>query len=238
MGADAIAPVIIKRKKVSGGDGHHGGAWKVAYADFVTAMMAFFMLMWLMGSTSQEQKSAIADYMNDPTASNGPGGAGKNRGGNGLRIGYRFLEPGEISIHDDRWLTYPWGANGGEPGARSRKLLQRADGTEELLPSKIDHVKVEAGDLLIADTWGGGGWGDPLERDAKQVAFDVVAGLVTVEGAKRYGVIVDADGNGHGDPNEGVDEVKVQIFADGDDPLTATPLAEQMTVDDLLKLLR
>jgi N-methylhydantoinase B len=123
------------------------------------------------------------------------GGAGKNRGGNGLRIGYRFLEPGEISIHDDRWLTYPWGANGGEPGARSRKLLQRADGTEELLPSKIDHVKVEAGDLLIADTWGGGGWGDPLERDAKQVAFDVVAGLVTVEGAKRYGVIVDADGN-------------------------------------------
>jgi N-methylhydantoinase B len=122
------------------------------------------------------------------------GGAGKNRGGNGLRIGYRFLEPGEISIHDDRWLTYPWGANGGEPGARSRKLLKRANGTEELLPSKIDHVKVEAGDLLIADTWGGGGWGDPLERAASQVAFDVVAGLVTVDGAKRYGVIVTADG--------------------------------------------
>jgi N-methylhydantoinase B len=122
------------------------------------------------------------------------GGAGKNRGGNGLRIGYRFLEPGEISIHDDRWLTYPWGANGGEPGARSRKLLKRANGTEELLPSKIDHVKVEAGDLLIADTWGGGGWGDPLERAASQVAFDVVAGLVTVDGARRYGVIVSADG--------------------------------------------
>jgi N-methylhydantoinase B len=63
-----------------------------------------------------------------------------------------------------------------------------------LLPSKIDHVKVEAGDLLIADTWGGGGWGDPLERAASQVAFDVVAGLVTVDGAKRYGVIVSADG--------------------------------------------
>ena len=123
------------------------------------------------------------------------GGAGKHRGGNGLRIGYRSLEQGEISIHDDRWLTYPWGANGGEPGARSRKLLQRADGTEELLPSKIDHVKVEAGDLLIADTWGGGGWGDPLERDAKLVAFDVVAGLVTADGARRYGVVVDADGN-------------------------------------------
>jgi len=123
------------------------------------------------------------------------GGAGKNRGGNGLRIGYRFLEPGEISIHDDRWLTYPWGANGGEPGVRSRKLLQRANGTEELLPSKIDHVKVESGDLLIADTWGGGGWGDPLEREAEKVAFDVEAGLVTVKGARRYGVVIKADGS-------------------------------------------
>jgi N-methylhydantoinase B len=122
------------------------------------------------------------------------GGAGKNRGGNGLRIGYRFLEPGEISIHDDRWLTYPWGANGGEPGARSRKTLVRADGSEQLLPSKIDHVKVEAGDLLLADTWGGGGWGDPLERESAKVGFDVAAGLVTAEGAKRYGVVCDEDG--------------------------------------------
>jgi nicotinamidase-related amidase len=55
--------------------------------------------------------------------------------------------------------------NGGLPGARSRKLLVRANGTQELMPSKLDHIKVEAGDLLIADTWGGGGWGDPLERD-------------------------------------------------------------------------
>jgi N-methylhydantoinase B len=122
------------------------------------------------------------------------GGPGKNRGGNGLRIGYRFLEPGEISIHDDRWLTYPWGANGGLPGARSRKLLVRANGTQELMPSKLDHIKVESGDLLIADTWGGGGWGDPLERDVKAVAFDVEAGLVSVEGAKRYGVVIKADG--------------------------------------------
>jgi N-methylhydantoinase B len=122
------------------------------------------------------------------------GGAGKFRGGNGLRIGYRFLEPGEISIHDDRWLTYPWGVNGGLPGARSKKTLVRADGSRELLPSKIDHVKVEAGDLLLSDTWGGGGCGDPFERDAGLVAFDVEAGLVSVEGARRYGVVINADG--------------------------------------------
>ena len=56
------APVIIKRKKVSGGDGHHGGAWKVAYADFVTAMMAFFMLMWLLSATTEKQRKGLADY--------------------------------------------------------------------------------------------------------------------------------------------------------------------------------
>jgi N-methylhydantoinase B len=122
------------------------------------------------------------------------GGPGKNRGGNGLRIGYRFLEPGEISIHDDRWLTYPWGVNGGLPGARSRKLLVRADGTQELLHSKLDRVKVQPGDLLLADTWGGGGWGDPLERDPELVRFDVEAGLVTADGAQRYGVVLGADG--------------------------------------------
>ena len=56
------APIIIKKVKKSGGDGHHGGAWKVAYADFVTAMMAFFMLMWLLNATTEKHRSGIADY--------------------------------------------------------------------------------------------------------------------------------------------------------------------------------
>ncbi len=55
---------IIKRKKVVKADGHHGGAWKVAYADFVTAMMAFFLLMWLLNATTEEQRKGIADYFN------------------------------------------------------------------------------------------------------------------------------------------------------------------------------
>ena len=63
MSAQAnVAPIIIKRKKVVAGDGHHGGAWKVAYADFVTAMMAFFMLMWLLNATTEKQRKGIADY--------------------------------------------------------------------------------------------------------------------------------------------------------------------------------
>jgi len=63
MNAQSNAPVIIiKRKKIIAGGGHHGGAWKVAYADFVTAMMAFFMLMWLLNATTESQRKGIADY--------------------------------------------------------------------------------------------------------------------------------------------------------------------------------
>ena len=61
-GRNTGAPVIIKKKKVVKGGGHHGGAWKVAYADFVTAMMAFFMLMWLLNATTEKQRKGIADY--------------------------------------------------------------------------------------------------------------------------------------------------------------------------------
>ncbi len=60
-------PVVIKRiKKKSGGGGHHGGTWKIAYADFVTAMMAFFLLMWLLGSTNQGDLEGIAEYFKTP----------------------------------------------------------------------------------------------------------------------------------------------------------------------------
>ena len=60
-----LQPIIVKRIK-KGGHGHHGGAWKIAYADFVTAMMAFFLLMWLLGSTTEGDKKGIADYFNSP----------------------------------------------------------------------------------------------------------------------------------------------------------------------------
>ncbi|MFC4821244.1 hydantoinase B/oxoprolinase family protein [Dokdonella ginsengisoli] len=121
------------------------------------------------------------------------GGAGLHRGGNGLRVAYRLLADGDISIHDDRWLTHPWGVNGGEPGQRSRKELVRGDGSRQILASKCDNVKVKAGDLLLFDTWGAGGWGDPLQREPAKVLADVRKGLVSVEGARRYGVVVAAD---------------------------------------------
>ena len=65
MAEDRVRPIIVKKIKKTAG-GHHGGAWKIAYADFVTAMMAFFLLMWLLGSTSKAQKEGISDYFKTP----------------------------------------------------------------------------------------------------------------------------------------------------------------------------
>ncbi|KAF8189804.1 Hydantoinase/oxoprolinase-domain-containing protein [Mycena galopus ATCC 62051] len=119
------------------------------------------------------------------------GGAGLHRGGNGVRIDYCFLRAGEISLHDDRWLTKPWGVNGGEPGARSRKTLVRAsDGARIPLPSKGDFIVVQEGDVLEWCTWGGGGYGPPYARPAEIVAREVREGLVSRDGALRYGVVL------------------------------------------------
>jgi chemotaxis protein MotB len=77
MSANKAAPVIIKRKKIVAGGGHHGGAWKVAYADFVTAMMAFFLLMWLLNATTEKQRKGIADYFNPTIPVNRISGGGE-----------------------------------------------------------------------------------------------------------------------------------------------------------------
>ena len=75
MADDGFRPIIVKRvKKVVGGG--HGGAWKIAYADFVTAMMAFFLLMWLLGSTTKGELMGIADYFNTPLKVAMSGGSG------------------------------------------------------------------------------------------------------------------------------------------------------------------
>jgi chemotaxis protein MotB len=80
--ADKERPIIIVKRKVNGGGGHHGGAWKVAYADFVTAMMAFFLVMWLVNSITQEQRAALFEYFKNPSMEEGksvkpaPGQAG------------------------------------------------------------------------------------------------------------------------------------------------------------------
>jgi chemotaxis protein MotB len=75
-------PIVIKRRKAAAGPPHHGGAWKIAYADFVTAMMAFFLLMWLLNATTEEQRKGLADYFNPsiPISRTSAGGAGMLEG--------------------------------------------------------------------------------------------------------------------------------------------------------------
>jgi chemotaxis protein MotB len=75
MAGDNGQPVIKRIKKVKRG-GHHGGAWKIAYADFVTAMMAFFLLMWLLGSTTKGDLEGIAEFFRTPLKVAMAGGSG------------------------------------------------------------------------------------------------------------------------------------------------------------------
>lgn len=158
------------------GDGLDGHSWWPLFQNIPTEYLEAYYPIRIDGYTS------IIDS----------GGAGFHRGGNGIERRYVFLEPGQISIHDDRWLTYPWGLLGGQPGKRSEKLLIRRDGRREVLPSKCDGINVAPGDMLIYRTAGGGGWKDPLDRPVERVVADVRKGLVSIEKARRdYGVVLD-----------------------------------------------
>ncbi len=132
----------------------------------------------------------IERYETEPDS----GGAGLHRGGNGIHMTYRFLADGQIAIHDDRWFVPPWGVNDGLPGKRASKVLEKADGTTEIVGNKLDDIKVKAGDQLHFITWGGGGWGDPLQRDPALVGKEIRQGLVTAQGARDYGVVADENG--------------------------------------------
>ena len=157
------------------GDGMDGHSWWPLFENIPTEYLESYYPL------------VIETYRSVPDT----GGAGLHRGGNGVEKIYLLLESGDISIHDDRHLSQPWGILGGEPGACSDKWLVRKDGSREQLPSKIDNVKVTPGDRVVFITAGGGGWGDPLERDPQQVRDDVARGLVSSEKAyESYGVVV------------------------------------------------
>lgn len=125
--SDDVRPIIIKRKKVVGGDGHHGGAWKVAYADFVTAMMAFFMLMWLLNATTEKQRKGLADYFSPTIAI-----ARVSGGGDGAFSGSSFQSDEDL-------------AHNGTAGAMKKALSAR-----QLTPLEDVQLAIEsrAGDSV------------------------------------------------------------------------------------------
>ena len=97
--SEDVRPIVVKRiKKVAGG--HHGGAWKIAYADFVTAMMAFFLLMWLLGSTSTGDLKGLADYFQNPLKVSLSGGSGAGDATSILKGGGKVLTSSAGQVKD------------------------------------------------------------------------------------------------------------------------------------------
>jgi N-methylhydantoinase B/oxoprolinase/acetone carboxylase alpha subunit len=132
----------------------------------------------------------------------GSAGAGRTRGGLGLERVLLLRSDAMASSLNDRHTVAPWGLGGGKPGLPSRQLIER-DGRPQTFseafqvasPSKFDNVPLKAGDRIILSTGGGGGYGDPLEREHACVASDVAAGYISREDAARlYGVILLDDG--------------------------------------------
>ncbi|RYD90957.1 MAG: flagellar motor protein [Sphingomonadales bacterium] len=112
-GSNQPPKIIVKKIYIEGHGGHHGGAWKVAYADFVTAMMAFFLLMWLLGATTEKQRKALADYFAPTLVEFKQNSAGSNGLLNGDALNATENYPNRAGQTGTRSMTVPAGAAGG-----------------------------------------------------------------------------------------------------------------------------
>ena len=117
-------------------------------------------------STAEHLESAYPVLIESCRSIPDSGGAGRHRGGNAVEKVYHLLQAGHVSISDDRHLSRPWGVNGGSAGTVSRKWIERADGTREALPAKLQDLPVAPGDRIFFRTASGGGCcGDPFQRE-------------------------------------------------------------------------
>ena len=156
--AEPLQP-IIKRKKVVAGGGHHGGAWKVAYADFVTAMMAFFLLMWLLNATTEDQRKGLSDYFN-PTipVSRISGGGTDALNGSSMFSENKMVQDGtgsaktrtynEASSTKDQENNTAAGADAGEE-AEKLEILQKAIAEQDGTISEHLLIKMTPEGLMI-----------------------------------------------------------------------------------------
>lgn len=120
-GSNQPPKIIYKKIYVEGHGGHHGGAWKVAYADFVTAMMAFFLLMWLLGATNEKQRKALADYFAPTLVQMKQNSAGSNGMFGGSSITDKDNYPHKASQTGTRSMTIPVEATGGDQVGTGQK---------------------------------------------------------------------------------------------------------------------
>ncbi|WP_299562820.1 flagellar motor protein MotB [uncultured Sulfitobacter sp.] len=153
------APVIIRRKKIIKGGGHHGGAWKVAYADFVTAMMAFFMLMWLLNATTEQQRKGLADYFSPTIPINRISGGGSGALGGETIFSEMTLPKSGTGASANRAAAEDKarGSTGSDPSAEERlaedqafesldAMLQGFGGESQVLENALKHINTRITD--------------------------------------------------------------------------------------------
>jgi N-methylhydantoinase B len=126
----------------------------------------------------------------------GASGAGEWRGGLGSVREFVYLSDGGASVEGEGHEFAPWGFAGGKPGSPAELRLIRRDGSGEVLPSKVPHMQIRAGERFVCVGPAGGGYGDPLARTPERVRRDVADGLLSVEGARRdYAVVLTSPGS-------------------------------------------
>lgn len=123
---EPVRPIIVKKIINEAHAGHHGGAWKVAYADFVTAMMAFFLLMWLLGATTEKQRKALADYFAPTLVKTKQESAGSNGFFGGDSIVSVDNYPNRAGQTGTKAITIPRDATGGPKESAGRAEQQKA----------------------------------------------------------------------------------------------------------------
>ncbi len=150
--AEPLPPIIVKKITVVAG-GHHGGAWKVAYADFVTAMMAFFLLLWLLGATTEKQRKGIADYFTPTLVKMKEGSAGSNGLLGGSSITDVDSYPNRKGQTGNRAMTIPRDASGGpkEGAERVKKMQSMQQRLAEKLAAKAELARL-AKQVRMIDT--------------------------------------------------------------------------------------
>ncbi len=202
MAQDKSAPTIIKRKKIIVAGGHHGGAWKVAYADFVTAMMAFFLMMWLLNATTEDQRKGLADYFSPSIP------VSKESGGSDGALNGRSV------MDDDTLIGQPADGASTEGGANKMdaefeeiaKQFDASSGESKVADELLEHIEVRITDEgLIVDLFdlpgatlfrGESAEPTPLMRDLIGVVdeiFSMALNPIAVNGHVREEAVVRQD---------------------------------------------
>ncbi|MEQ1537590.1 MAG: flagellar motor protein MotB [Sphingorhabdus sp.] len=140
--AEPVRPIIVKKIIMEAHAGHHGGAWKVAYADFVTAMMAFFLLMWLLGATTEKQRKALADYFAPTLVQTKQESAGSNGFFGGDSIVSVDNYPNRAGQTGTKSITIPRDATGGpKEGAGIEKQREKFQRLQKTLEQRLKASK-------------------------------------------------------------------------------------------------